>query len=209
MNLPIKTQSGAPGFVDISFDDYHPMNFQIAEMLNTHGLKATFYIDTQHPDSRDQIKKISEMGHEIGGHTIHHPQDLKAIPSIEVVGEVEGCKKMIESITKKTCTSFAYPRGRYNKEVADIVKRAGFLEARTTKVLKTSFEDPYEKPTTVHLYDGRVEYNGKDWTEIANLFLDEVKKNGGIFSVWGHAFELVRDDTWNRLDELLQVIPKQ
>jgi len=206
--MQTRSMSGGRGMVAISFDDYHPLNTKIADLLEQYGLKATFYIETATPEARSQIAELSSRGHEIGCHTIHHPSDMKALHHVEVVSEVEGAKSMIEGITGKPCTTFAYPRGRFNDDVVEIVRRAGFTHARTTHVLKTEWDDPLRMPTTVHLYDGRKEYNERDWSSLSRFYMEHVIKNGGTFSVWGHASEIERDRMWERLDYLLAFIKK-
>jgi peptidoglycan/xylan/chitin deacetylase (PgdA/CDA1 family) len=197
---------GGKGHVCLSFDDYHPANLKIDEILHEQGLEATFFIETGRPEARKQIEELYLRGHDIGAHTISHPGDMKLLNRLECVGEVEGSKRMIEQITDRPCTVFAYPRGRFNDEVVAVVRRAGFEEARTTHVLKTRWDDPMRQPTTLHLYDGRKEYNGRDWMALAEFYLADVVKNGGTFSEWGHAFENERDNLWTRLVDLCSLI---
>ncbi len=199
---------GGKGKIELSFDDYHPLNTRIDEILHKQGLEATFFIETARPEAREQIKELFERGHEIGAHTIHHPADIKALNQVEVVSEIEGSKRMIEKITGRPCESFAYPRGRFNDDIVHVVQRAGFKNARTTHVLKTEIEDPYRTPTTVHLFQGRREYNGRDVLTLSHFYLDHVVKNGGTFHVWGHAFEFERDNLWTTLEELVVMLGK-
>lgn len=197
---------GGKGRVLLSFDDYHPLNLKVDEILHKQGLEATFFIETASREARDQIKQLFELGHEIGGHTIHHPSDLKALHQVEAMGEIQGCKGMIEAITHRPCESFAYPRGRQNDDIVEMVRRSGFKDARTTHVLKTSpedYSDPMRLPTTIHLFEGRKEYNVRPLLALARFYLDHVVKNGGTFHVWGHAFELERDNLWTTLEELV------
>jgi len=188
----------------LSFDDYHPLNIKIAEMLLKLNLPATFFIDTFYKESHDQIKKLFEMGFEIGGHTFQHPQDLRALPLEEAKSEIEIGKRQIENITGEECKSFAYTRGRFNDEVVGLVKAAGFDEARTTKILRTSFVKSYEMPATIHFYNGRKEYGGKGWRVWADFYLDTVRKNGGIFHMWGHSAEIDRDGDWENVESFLR-----
>jgi peptidoglycan/xylan/chitin deacetylase (PgdA/CDA1 family) len=187
----------------LSFDDFSPDNLRIDEILHTQGIEATFFIETARPDAREQIKELFERGHDIGGHTIHHPGDIKLLHHVEAVSEIEGCKKMIENIIHRPITAFAYPRGRFNDDIVSMVKRAGFSEARTTHVLQTRMPDPLRMPTTIHLYPDRKEYKGRDLMALSKFYLDDVIKNGGVFHVWGHAEEINRAGLWKTLEELV------
>lgn len=190
----------------LSFDDYHPSNVRIAEAMNRLGLVATFFIETLPAGAMGQIEELHAMGHEIGSHTLHHPPDIKQLSSEQIVSEVTVSKHMIEDVTGKPCETIAYPRGRFNDDVIEIVKRAGYLEARTTHVLKTSTEDPFRTPTTIHAFDGRKEYGGRTWEVMARFYLDHVIRKGGFFHLWGHAFEFERDGTLPKLEAFLKTI---
>lgn len=194
------------GTVWFSFDDFHQDNIKIANLLDKYGLKATFFIETIQKEARDQIEILHKMGHEIGAHTIHHVSDLKLLNSVECMSEIEGSKKMIEAITNTPCVSFCYPRGRFNDDVISKVKLSGFEDARTTHVLHTRSEDPYKMPTTVHIYPNRKEYNGRSYMALFNFYLEDVLKNGGTLSIWGHAFELNNFSLWEDLESIVSKI---
>lgn len=176
----------------ISIDDYDQDNTQIARELEKLGLYATFFIETLTQGARQQIEELSARGHEIGSHTLSHPSDLKAIPIEEARSEIEASKRQIEVWTGKECKAFCYPRGRYNPEVIELVKAAGYTEARTTIVLKTTNENPYRLDTTIHVSDTRTEYKGRPWEIMADFYWAHVKKHGGYFHIWGHAKEMIR-----------------
>lgn len=184
----------------LSFDDYHPANIRLAELLKKYDLPATFFIETLTPGAEQQIKQLSKMGFEIGSHTMGHPPDIKQLSAEALRAELETSKLQIEGWTKKECRVFAYPRGRFNDDVVKAVERAGYTEARTTHVLKTAVEDPLRMPTTIHIFNGRKEYDGRPWMVMADFYLDYVKRTGGIFHLWGHAFELERDYLWPDLE---------
>lgn len=191
----------------LSFDDYHPLNIKLGKLLKSRGLIATFYIETNNPAALTQIKKLHAMGHEIGGHTLSHPSDLKALPIMEAKAEMEACKQQIENITGEECYSFAYPRGRYNEDIIYLLKKIGYKDARTTKVL--NYDNPidyYQLETTLHIYDGRKEYNGKRWDEFVDEYLEAAIARQGVFSIWGHAWEMDRDDQWERFIKFLDKV---
>ncbi len=204
----MRTYKAGKGYVCLSFDDYHPLNLKIDEILHAQGIEATFFIETGTVGAMQQIKQLFERGHEIGSHTIHHPADIKAIHQVECVSELEGSKKMIESVTHRPCTSFAYPRGRYNDDIVAMVKRAGYESARGTRVLETEWTDPFTAGTTIHLYEGRKEYNGRPLEVLIPFYLKHVVDHGGTFSLWGHAREIDRDGLWTTLEKAVLLLGK-
>lgn len=75
--------------------------------------------------SDEQIIEADSLGFEIGAHSYDH-HDLLNLSSDKVRSEVARSKKSIESILKKKITSFAYPYGRVNEKIQEIVKSEGF-----------------------------------------------------------------------------------
>lgn len=195
--------------VEISVDDGHVLDAKVASMLNDHGLRGTFYIPYLSAEiSSEQILLIAE-NHDIGGHTMTHPSDLKQLSDDDLRFEVETCRQSLQDFTGQPINSFCYPRGRYDERVIQAVMDAGYTNARTTKIGHTKLEYPtsaslYERYTTVHLYQ-RPEYDDIPVGEYAQQKLSEAISNGegGYFHLWMHSWEVERDNHWQLLDNLL------
>src|SRR3990167_5777369 len=141
----------------VSCDDGSLYDLRVAELLKKYKIKGIFYIPVVSELSEDSIRYLAE-DFEIGSHTVNHAILRDLHPDI-VKWELENSKRYLEAIIDRPVGSFCYPRGRYNKEVIEAVKQAGYLEARTTKVLNNKLPvDPYEIITTVHAYPTRTEY---------------------------------------------------
>lgn len=65
--------------------------------------------------------KCSDGGIEFGAHTCNHP-DLTCIPIDRMKKEVYESKAIIEDALGTQVSCFAYPYGRYNHRVRDIVQ---------------------------------------------------------------------------------------
>jgi|TARA_Y100000310_G_scaffold270565_1_gene284494 peptidoglycan/xylan/chitin deacetylase (PgdA/CDA1 family) len=195
--------------LEFSWDDGAVQDVRLAELLDKYGFKGTFYIPTNHGLTQDEIKKIA-IRHEIGGHTETHPYDLKLLSGIDLKKQIGGNREYLKNLTGQYVEKFCYPRGRYDYRVIKYVKEAGFKSARTTKVLSTIFPvNPFEQDTTIHCFQ-RNEYNGQDWLEVALEFLAKCKMRKGdlVYHVWGHSWELDKNDDWERLEILLKQIKK-
>src|SRR5437016_638262 len=87
--------------VTTSWDDGHSTDLRIAELLAAHGLKGTFYVAFNHPNSPeisdDEICTLSRMGMEIGSHTMTH-RLLTGRPPADVQHELSKSKKRLEDI---------------------------------------------------------------------------------------------------------------
>ncbi len=124
--------------VTTSWDDGHPLDIKLANLFKKYDIPATFYISPENREgetmTESQIKNISE-DFDVGGHTYTHP-DLTKLSEKKAFNEIKKGKKRLEEITGQEVTSFCYPKGRYNKKIIDLVKKAGFKGARTTHPLR-------------------------------------------------------------------------
>lgn len=129
----------------VTFDDGYRDNAEVAgSILADLGLVATFFVATSFVggsftnsyggwpmmDER-QVVALAGAGHEIGVHTVSHPQLTELAPG-DVLREVAESKATIEAWTGTAAQSFAYPKGRWNAMVREVVKTAGFRVACTT-----------------------------------------------------------------------------
>ncbi len=216
--------------VTTSWDDGHPADIRLAELLATYGVAGTFYIPNRNSEGRPVVKE-SELrqlsaGFEIGGHSIDHVvlTDLNREQAERQIGDN---KRWLEDATSKPVRGFCYVRGRYNRTVTDIVKRAGFDYARTVENLHAGVtHDPFEMPTTIQLFPhnkftyiknfsrGRLAFTRARllWTTLAsrNLadrigrLIDVCEDTGGCFHLWGHSWEIDEQNLWNDLETILR-----
>lgn len=178
----------------VTIDDYHPQNVWLAERFAEIGIDATFYLEVVNPEAQGQAKVLSEMGFEVGSHSMTHPMDFKLLTRAQMDYEVGVSKQIIEEATGVECTSFCYPRGRYNDMTIQALKDAGYTEARTTEVLRLSNDEPFRTKTTIHVYSGRTEYQGRHWLAMARGYWQKALRDGGDFHIWGHYKEMLRDE---------------
>ena len=79
-------------------------------MLDAKGLKATFFciVGNLTPAQWSTIQNCASHGHEIGSHTLTHP-DLTTLSQTQVTNEESNSKNLIQSHTGQMCVSLAYP----------------------------------------------------------------------------------------------------
>jgi len=191
--------------IECSIDDGSALDFKSAELLKKYDLPATFFVPLSTELTWEAIQELGE-DFEIGGHTISHPQDLKALEFSEMREEIEGGKHRLEAILGRTITKFCYPRGRYNEQVIHFVKKAGFKEARTTRVLEINVVCPFRKATTIHVFNGRKEYQGKGWEHWAYKLW---KLEPPYFHIFWHSWEVERDGQWEALEKFLKHVKQE
>lgn len=221
--------------VTISWDDNHDANRKLAEFLGEYNLKGTLYLDEKNANPKE-IKGLSQQV-EIGAHSLSHPDLIKLSPK-EAEKEIVGSKKWLEETIGQPVKMFAYPFGFYNAEVKEIVRRAGFVGARTTE--EFCFDQPkdfFAMGTSLHVYPFPLrKRNANDyhlsrfllqplagklakiiklglpwssflsWPNLAKNTFDYVLKNGGVYHLWGHAFEMEKYEMWGDLENIFKYI---
>ncbi len=134
-----------PRTVAVTFDDCYRDNLFAARVLTEHGLPAAFFVPTAFvgtdrifPWDRglpvmpnltwDDVREMAAMGHEIGSHTVSHP-NLGTAPVEEARQEIFESKAVLEQQLERRVRWFAYPfggRNNFRPEAAALVEEAGY-----------------------------------------------------------------------------------
>lgn len=81
--------------VTTSWDDGHPLDLKLAELLSEYDIPASFYIPIYNTKEKclndQQIKEIAQ-GFDIGGHTYHHVH-LPKVPPKKLKKKLWNAKK--------------------------------------------------------------------------------------------------------------------
>jgi len=122
----------------ITIDDGHSDGFTYAlPLLLRYGDVATYFIVTGRLGepgnlTSDQVRQLAAAGMEIGDHTVSHV-DLPSRPLAIAQEQITTAAETIRQLTGQRPTSLAYPYGSVNRSVVDLVRRAGFSMAVTTR----------------------------------------------------------------------------
>lgn len=134
-----------PRTVAVTFDDCYRDNLFAARVLAELGLPAAFFLPTafvgtdrsfpwdRHlppmPNLRwDDVREMVRLGHEIGSHTMNHP-NLGTAPCAEARAELFGSKAVLEQQLGRRVRWFAYPYGgmrNFRPEAAALAEEAGY-----------------------------------------------------------------------------------
>lgn len=143
--LSEKTLTTLSPFVVVTFDDGFESVFTHAiPVLDRYAMKATVfpivkYFDTgtfsswdvyptQKHLSKQQIRAIAESGHEIGSHTLTHP-DLRLLSEKELEKELSESKKILEDILGRSVVTVSFPWGSWNERVWRKAQECGYKAA--------------------------------------------------------------------------------
>ena len=136
-----------PGALSLTFDDGYISQYTSAvPALNARGLRGTFFIITSFPGdcvTWDNLRTMASMGHEIGSHTITHP-DLATLSSSAAENEISASQAAINAqIPGQKCVTFAYPFGSYNSSVEALVKKYYLAARGVAGTLNDASTDPF------------------------------------------------------------------
>jgi len=119
------------GLLTLTFDDGWEDNIDTAlPMMAEYGylsnqFYATTYIQNSYLDNAEEIiLDIQSMGHEIGSHSVTHP-DLTTLYANEVNWELRVSRRYLKSLTGSPINYFATPYGAYNQEVKNRIMNYG------------------------------------------------------------------------------------
>jgi oligosaccharide reducing-end xylanase len=144
------------GALSITFDDGLSSHFNLAgPLLDHHQLKGTFFVTLDNVGipygaNWSDWADLWRDGHEIGSHSISHP-DLTTLNSSSLYEEVVlSGQRIEENISGSRCVSFSYPMGRYNDTVLSLV-RENYLGARMDRHNVSGPPGPNPKdPMNIH-----------------------------------------------------------
>lgn len=218
--------------ITTSWDDGHPADLRLAELLAKYSISATFYVPraSDKPTlSAAELQTLSQS-HDVGAHTMQHVT-LTSLDDNAAAREITGSKKWIEDITARPCTVFCPPLGYYRRSHLTLIREAGFTGARTVELLSL---DPPRLidglrilPTTLQAWpQSPIRYvrniakrgalrnlwlwlargRSASWTTLASRLLAHISTHGGVFHLWGHSWEIEQADLWQPLEDVLALL---
>lgn len=219
--------------VTTSWDDGDPADLKIASLLSTRGLPGTFYVLMTgyrgRPTLRSaELRSLAAEGFEIGAHSVSH-RTLSGLPAVEIEREVRVSKTTLEDVVGREVGMFCYPRGRYDRQVLNHVKAAGYRGARTTRMLAIKGDfDSFQMPTSVQVFPhtdwtyfrniakakdaGRMfsylsRFRGQpSWVDLGKRLFDCILEEGGIWHLYGHSWEIQELGLWKELEVMLRYV---
>jgi len=219
--------------VSTSWDDGDPNDLRIAELLRSKALPGTFYVPINAYQGKNrletsELRMLCSEGFEIGAHTVGH-KDLSKLSERDLVHEIRDCKDILEQSLGERVVMFCYPNGRYNAAVTRQVEEAGYVGARTTRMLSVTTEfRTFEMPTTVQAFPHKglayIRNQGRarsvsgltkyllecrrlvHWVDLGKQLFNDVLRHGGIWHLYGHSWEIEELGIWNELTEMLDYV---
>lgn len=212
----MKLKDGKSKVLTLSYDDGVVQDIRLMKILDQHGIKCTFNINTGLYFPEDGVRKkydgrmtLSEAkalyigsGHEVAVHSLTHPF-LDRIKKEEIFTEILEDRKNIEQQYGTLARGMAYPNGPYNDQVVEALQMCGICYSRTTKATE-KFDFPQNWLTlhpTCHHGNPRL-------MELAESFLEDSRYIcvNKMFYLWGHSYEFDRNNNWERIERFAAYI---
>ena len=219
-------------YLTTSWDDGHPSDLRLAEMLARHGLSGTFYIPRAIETGVMQESDIRTLSSnfEIGAHTLNHVF-LASADDATARREITGSKQWVEDVTGQPCPMFCPPGGRFKPRHMQMFRDAGYSGIRTVELMSIHphrlRDGLVEMPTTVQAFPhparnylknltkrGAVTNfwlyarhgHSPNWATLARRLVERTLRVGGVFHLWGHSWELDRAGLWAGLDDVFKMM---
>lgn len=211
----MKLKDGKSKVLTLSYDDGVTQDVRLIDIMNRHGLKGTFNINTGFYAAEDAVRpdgkgrlKLSEAkalyigsGHEVAVHGLTHTFLEKQKPA-EMLMEILEDRKNIEAQYGTLARGMAYPYGTYNDAVVARLEQCGICYSRTT-VTTEAFNFP-ENWLTLH---PTCHHNNPRLTELAKQFAESAPRypsTNWMFYLWGHSYEFDNNDNWNVIENFAE-----
>ena len=130
-------QAASPLVVSLTFDDGLAAQYRAASILEAHGARGTFYLNSGAIDQRggggtmgwSAAQDLAARGHEIGGHTRDHVNDTGLSDQDRWTQICEDRIRLVEMGLHPT--SFSYTYGAFSQATKEAVIACGYQTART------------------------------------------------------------------------------
>ncbi len=191
------------------WDDGVVDDIRLCRLLRAHGTRASFNLNPgihgedrrftwRYQDRKDvfclalgELRSTYE-GFTVANHSMSHPHPTK-IPIDQWKIEVGDARKWLQEFFEQEVLGFAYPFGDANADVAQVVREAGHVYARSCGNATPCFP-----PADPMFFAPDCHHAAPDFWER----FEQAKAAGApVFYFWGHSYEFVTDEDWREFEE--------
>ena len=207
--------------VTFSYDDGVMQDVRFSQMLNDHGLKCTFNINSSNATLNngynltfDEIRThLRDTGHEIAIHgACHRAPALQR--TVDGIRDVLDCRIALEKEMGTLIRGMAYPDSGIRRsqpgtssyeKIREYLSDLGVAYSRTLGGDNDEFElptDPYAWMPSAHHNNPKI----FEYIEKFNAITEESqyysRKTAKLFYIWGHSYEFDRNENWDRIEKI-------
>ncbi len=198
----------------LSYDDGVRQDRRLSEILDKHGIKATFNLNSAMFDdetawdktrgvmSMEEVKSFFENSpHELAIHGLEHAFETELHPNL-LVREIIEDRANLEKLSGRIIRGMAYPYGVFNDDVVDALNACGIAYSRTTKVTHG-----FNLPNDWLCLEGTCHHSDSRLDELCDQFLSLNPTNTKMFYMWGHSYEFDWDldnNNWGIIEKFAE-----
>lgn len=213
--LIMRFPGGLSKALTLSYDDGVEQDARLIDILNEHGLKGTFnlnsgcFVEEGHVWEPGEVQRVMTLraaqalyrnsGHEVASHTLTHPF-LTQLPPAVAGAEIAQDRANLERYFGCFVRGGAYPFGVYNDSIIETLRANGIVYYRTVEPTH-GFSIPDDwlrlRPTCHH--------TDPMLMELCDQFLAQnPRKYSSLFYLWGHAYEFEEQNNWEIIERFAE-----
>ena len=202
-NFIMRFPEGRAKALTFSYDDNVRDNIRLVQILNQHGMKGTFNLNSglygeipRYMSGEEITELFANSPHEIALHSHTHPF-LTQLPAGVAAYEILHDREALETQFDCFVRGMAYPNNSYNDEIVSLLRACGVVYARTTASTER-FDLPTDwlrLPATCHHNNPRLMELAKKFVEKPHIYLPQ------LFYLWGHSYEFEDNQNWHIIEE--------
>lgn len=201
-----------------SYDDGVRQDIRLTELFRKYGMKATFNLNSGNLGSAghinhggfdvcfdkvrpEEVAKVYE-GFEIASHTVTHPI-LVNCDDAKFRHEVLDDVSSLSELSGQNVKGMAYPCGSYDERTVELLGKLGIQYSRTV-----ADTHGFELPERLLSWHPTCHDNDEHIFELIDDFLNGESGCLKLFYIWGHAFELDKNDRdrWANMEKICSLL---
>lgn len=222
-NLQHETYMRFPGGLEkaftMSYDEGIASDKRFIKVIDSHGVKCTFNLNSglfsERPVRHNRMSEeesyltFKDSHHELGLHGHKHLFMTKVSPA-QCAQEIVANREYLEAKYNRIVAGMAYPYGATNDSICEMLRLLGVHYGRTTEST-----GKFDIPKDFYRWNPTCHHTDANLFDIVDNFIesaphDESKsREPYLFMIWGHTYDFDREDNWNVLDELLNLVAER
>lgn len=216
-HLNLRFPEGKEKAFTLSYDDGVEQDKKLIEIMNKHGLKGTFNLNsglyakegTVYPKGqihrrmteREVKDTFADSGQEVAVHSLTHPF-LEQLPVYMIAHEIVKDRENLEAMFGTIIRGMAYPYGTFSDRVVEVLGNCGIVYART--VISTN---DFRIPDDWLRLTATCHHNSHELQNLAKRFVeDKVTRAPYLFYLWGHSYEFEADCNWSVIENFADYV---
>lgn len=204
LNVQLAFPEGKHKVLTLSYDDGRTADQRLVSLLNAHGIKATFHLNSGLAGQHDRISmdNVADLyrGHEVAAHTVNHPT-LARCAKEQIVSEIAEDRKALENVAGYPVRGFSYPNGSFNRHIKEMLPFLGIEYARTV-----ASHGDFRMPDDFMEWNPTCHHN-QNLLALTETFKQYNRKHHlYMMYVWGHSYEFDQANNWDLIESFCESV---